>query len=283
MKRALIIIAVITLIVMLLASPLVFAQESQGTTQTTTTSDSVRAKFKTDLEAMKLERSAYKEARSTERAEALKTRTVTYAEKQINIRLKVLTEQERRLSGANCSKVTSVDVKTPIATAITTLRNDLNAALAKIKAAGTAEVARTELKSAIEKTRVFMYINPAISGLCRAGKILDRINDRFDPLIVKLKEKQVDTTVLEKELANAESSLMAAIDTYKKVLSNPSSTNNKDLLTSAKAQLKAARTSLSNFKTELAKIADELKADNNLRSNQQGETNSSSSEPVQDN
>lgn len=283
MKRTLIILAAIALIFLLVAAPLVFAEENESHSSgsdTTKNSDSVRTKFKTDIETLKLERNSYKEAKKAERAEALKTKTVSYAEKQINVRLKVLTEQEKRLSSANCARVTSVDVKTPVTTVISTLRTDLNTALTKIKAAESSDIARAELKAAIEKTRVFMYINPAISGLCRAGRLMDKITDRFDPLVAKLKEKQVDTTNLEKELTSAKASLNSAIDTYKKVLSNPGSASNKDLLNTAKSHLQAAKTALSGFKSQLSEISVNLKAKN---SNETNSEDNSTSAPIQSN
>jgi hypothetical protein len=227
---------------------------------------------------MERERKRYSEARRSERPEELRTRTIDFAEKQINTRLKVLSEQSQRFSSTRCAEVVSIDTKSPINSALDSAKRDLNTALAKIKEANTAESARTELKSAIEKTRVFMYINPAISGLCQAGKVLDKIQNKFNPLVKKLKEKGVDTVTLEKELSSAENSILAAIDSYKKVLSNPSSPTNKDLLNSAKAHIKSARTALANFKVELAKIASQLRADNNLRSNQGKETSPSRSE-----
>lgn len=283
MKRALIIFAAITLIFLLAVAPLVFAEEPE-TTKQVTNSDSIRSKFKTDLETLKTDRKAFIESKKVERTEILKTKTISFAEKQINVRLKVLTEHERRLSSSQCSKITSTDVKTPVTAAITAMRADLNAALVKIKAATTAEAATAELKTAIEKTRVFMYLNPAISGLCRAGKLMDKIVDRFDPLIIKLKAKDIDTTNLEKELTDAKASINAAIVTYGKILATPASTDNKTLLTTAKTQLKAAKTSLSNFKTELAKIASDLKTDNNLRSTPENDgSGSSSSAPDQNN
>lgn len=252
MRRLLVLLAVIALIVMLVAGPLAFAQESSSVT--TNKEQTLRQKFQDDLSALKTERKTLQETRKTERADQQKIKTIQMAEKQLMVRSKVLDEQKRRINQARCSQTTSVDVSSLASAAINKANTTLDTALAAVKSAPSAETARQELKKAIESTRIFAVLNPAISGLCAAGRVTDRINGPLTEVVTKLKTEGKTTQNLEKYLAEAKVSAQSAVNSYTTTLNDPSNPNAKTTLTTAREQMKTTRSSLATFRDELEKL-----------------------------
>lgn len=259
MKKFLLILAVIAILLLAIA-PLALAEEKTTTTATkTTTSETVREKFKTDLETLKTNRKSFVEAKKSEKAELFLTRSKTFSKQQLTIRDKVLTEQEKRLSAAACSGITSIDVKTPVQASVDAAQKTLATAATAIDSATTADQARTTMKTAVETTRVFAVLNPAISGLCISGRMLDKITAKYDPLVARVKKTGTDTTKLEGYLADAKTQINSAVVIYKAVLANTGATNAAEQLKTAKGYLEKARQALKAFSEELTTIKATLK------------------------
>lgn len=206
----------------------------------------VNSQFKTDLEALKTERQAYREAKLQTRLDIQKTRTLELAKKLVAVRIKVLEAQKNRITKGRCSNIEAIDVVTPITAAIDKLSADLTEDLAAIELLTDVVTMRTELKKAIDTTKVFSVLNPAISGMCASGRILDRIADKIDPAVAEAKTAGTDVTAIETLTASAKTKINEAATLFTTVLNNPGATDAKASVKAGRDKLKAAHQDLVN-------------------------------------
>lgn len=204
----------------------------------------VNTQFKADLEALKTERESYRASKLQERQDIQKTRTLALAQKMVDVRIRVLEAQKNRILNGRCSNIKAIDVATPVNAAINSLSADLKTYLTTIEALTDLAAIRTELKEAVDTTRVFSVLNPAISGLCASGRILDRITDKIDPAVDEAKAAGTDTTAIEALIASAKTKVNEAVVLFTKALNKPSASDAKATIKAGRDKLKAAHQDL---------------------------------------
>lgn len=246
------------LVVVMIASlslTTVLAEDSNTGTSNSSgkTAESVREKLKTEKEARKAALEAFKTAEKEQNT----TRKLTSAQSLAN---KLIAEREKALAQVKTksAEVKCVAAKTDISTAIDAISANLISQKAEVAAATTVEAVKTIIKDGIiGKNHVFVAVLPAVRGMCAADSIKSLLNSRLATVVTKLKTAGLDTTTIEKYLADAKTSAQAAYDGYKAVATNPGSATYKTDLAVAKASLKAAKESLGLAKTEAEKLRDQ--------------------------
>lgn len=228
----------------------------EGSSKTTTpkpaekSAESVREKLKTDKEARQ---TALEQFKASEK-EANMARKLTAIQ---NLANKLIAERQKALSQVKnkSAEVKCVSAKTDISAAIDAVNLNLTNQKAEVTAATTVEAVRAIIKDGvIGKNHVFVVILPAVRGMCASKSMVELIDGRLAKLVIKLKAAKLDSTTIEKYLAEAKTSAMSAYDSYKAVANNPGSVTYKTDLEAAKTQLKAAKTSLSQAKDEAEKL-----------------------------
>ncbi|MEX1051766.1 MAG: hypothetical protein WEC83_00020 [Patescibacteria group bacterium] len=214
----------------------------------------VSTDFKADLEALKTERESYRTAKLQERQEVQKTRTLALAEKMVDVRIRVLEAQKNRILNGRCSNIKAIDVATPVNSAITSMSADLTTYLGTIQGLTDLAAIRAELKEAIDTTKVFSALNPAISGLCASGRILDRIADKIEPAVARAEADGSDVAAIEVLIASAKTKINEAITIFTSVLNDPGASTAKDSIKAGRDQLKAAHQDLVAAVQELRKL-----------------------------
>ncbi|MDO8655533.1 MAG: hypothetical protein Q7R48_03975 [bacterium] len=242
-------------LVLSLSLTTVLAEDSATTTSNSSgkTAESVREKLKTEKEARKAALEAFKTAEKEQNV----ARKLTSAQSLAN---KLIAEREKALAQAKTksAEVKCVAAKTDIGTAIDAVSANLASQKAEVAAATTVDAIKAIIKDGIiGKNHVFVAILPALRGMCASDSIKTLIDGRLATVVTKLKTAGLDTTAIEKYLADAKASAQTAYDLYKAVANNPGSATYQADLATAKASLKAAKESLGLAKTEAEKLRDQ--------------------------
>ncbi len=216
------------------------------------TAESVREKLKTEKEARKTALEAFKTADKEQNTARKLTAAQNLANKLIAERQKALTQAKTKSAEVKC-----VAAKTDIGTAIDAVNANLTSQKAEVTAATTVEAVKTTIRAIIDKNHVFVAVLPAVRGMCAADSIKTLIDGRLTAVVAKIKTAGLDTTTIEKYLADAKASAQSAYDAYKAVANNPGISTYKTDLESAKTKLKAAKASLELAKIEAEKLRDQ--------------------------